>query len=76
MEGTGRRHGGDTLWRYKKKNIMNFILAALCGRRRSSPEGEGDDGARLSLAHGDGNALVLVHQVVFIWLAVNRENTP
>ena len=38
------------------------------------PEGEGDDGAGFFLTHGDGHALVLIHQIVLVRLAdYNKE---
>lgn len=54
-----------------KKEERFLFEAAAAAAASSSPESEGDDGAGLSLAHGDGNPLVLVHQVVFVRVAVN-----
>lgn len=54
------------------QNRTSIMVIWNRGKRgRQSPEGEGDDGARLSLTHCDGNPLMFVHQVVLIWITVN-----
>lgn len=37
------------------------------------PQSEGNDGARFSLAHRDGDTLMIIHEVVFIWVTKTKD---